>query len=259
MFAFGRCDTKRLDFAFRERAGITAQLAFFDPTMVARGLSHPNKRTPTVATREAEAVDVEHDSHTDDSGDEADALAHPAVRLFEDALDPVARALGYEVVLVEWVGRGRVVRIYLDHPNGVSLDDCSRMSRIFSNALDAAEADPASAAMAALLAQPYTLEVSSPGIDRPLVRLGHFARHVGARAVVRTRVTITSEDGTSLGTQRTFHGRIVATVVDPDHPGDDRRGLVHLRALDADMIYLIPLAGIRRANLVYEAGPSRAS
>lgn len=171
------------------------------------------------------------------------------VALLEEAIDPVARAMGYEIVLLEWLGGrgGRIVRVYLDHPNGISLDDCTRMSRIFSNALDAAEADPQTPALAALLAQPYTLEVSSPGVDRPLRRLSHFARHVGGRAVIRTREPLNPGDD-----QRTFHGRIVGTEVEASNPEDDRLGTVLLRALDGDIIYPISLAGIRRANLVYE-------
>lgn len=173
-----------------------------------------------------------------------------ATRLLEDAVDPVARAMGYEVVLVEWAGsrNGRIVRVYLDHPSGVSLDDCTRMSRIFSNALDAAEADPQTPALTALLAQPYTLEVSSPGLDRPLVKLSHFARCVGGRALIKTRHAIRGGDPD----QRTFHGRIVGTAVDPGHADDDRRGTVNLKALDGDTLYDISLADIRRAHLVYE-------
>jgi ribosome maturation factor RimP len=158
--------------------------------------------------------------------------------------------MGFEVVVIEFAGGrgGRIVRVYLDHPSGVSLDACTRMSRIFSNALDAAEADPETPALAALLAQPYTLEVSSPGVDRPLVRLSHFARFVGGRAVIKTRRAIPGGDPD----QRTFHGRIVGTAVDPAATDDDRRGTVALRALDGDTIHDIQLADIRRANLVYE-------
>jgi ribosome maturation factor RimP len=184
-----------------------------------------------------------------DAAEGNDAGNAATVALLEEAIEPVARAMGYEIVLLEWLGGrgGRIVRVYLDHPNGVSLDDCSRMSRIFSNALDAAEADPQTPALAALLAQPYTLEVSSPGVDRPLRRLSHFARNVGGRAVVRTREPLIPDND-----QRTFHGRIVGTEVDPSNPEDDRLGTVLLRALDGDIIYPISLPEIRRANLVYE-------
>jgi ribosome maturation factor RimP len=211
-------------------------------------------RRPTPSSRPKHAA-VHDDAAVRSAGSEIDdhgeAGGHDgAVRLLEDAVEPVARAMGFEVVLLEWTGArgGRVVRVYLDHPNGVSLDDCTRMSGVLSNALDAAEADPTTPELAALLSQPYTLEVSSPGVDRPLVRLSHFARFVGGRAVVRTFHPLPGQGGSD---QRTFHGRIVGTEVDAADPADDRRGSVLLRSLDSDTIYKISLADIRRANLVY--------
>jgi ribosome maturation factor RimP len=196
-----------------------------------------------------ESPEYERDPSAETSGETPGEGGEAAAFLLEQAVEGAARAMGYEVVLLEWLGGrgGRVARIYLDHPNGVSLDDCTRMSRIFSAALDAAEADPETPALAALLAQPYTLEVSSPGVDRPLVRLSHFARVVGGRAVIRTRVALTPGSD-----QKTFHGHIVGTEVDPLHPTDDRRGTVRLRALDGDTVHAIALTDIRRANLVYE-------
>lgn len=228
--------------------------------MAAKTPQHHSRRPPRAtedaeqagvdAVVEANATQGEHD-HGEAQGEGGEASA----ALLEAVVDGVARAMGYEVVLLEWLGgrSGRVARIYLDHPNGISLDDCTRMSRIFSNALDAAEADPETPALAALLAQPYTLEVSSPGVDRPLVRLSHFARVVGGRAVVRTRGPLVAGSD-----QKTFHGHVVGTEVDPNHPVDDRRGIVRLRALDGDTVYAIALTEIRRANLVYELpGPAQ--
>lgn len=214
--------------------------------MATRRPTHNNR--PKVPPQPAVVDDV---AGSDAEHDAAGHDAHEgAVRLLEAAVEPVARAMGFEVVLIEWAGArgGRVVRVYLDHPNGVSLDDCSRMSGVLSNALDAAEADPETPELTALLSQPYTLEVSSPGVDRPLVRLSHFARHVGGRAVVRTFHPL---PGQGSADQRTFHGRIVGTEVDAADPADDRRGTVLLRSLDSDTIYKISLADIRRANLVY--------
>ena len=244
-------------------------------SMVAKTPSSRSKRpaaAPEDAVTDAAPEDVVADEPGDDepadeptelaardAREEADDPAETgpvhaaAVRLLEDAVDPVARAMGYEVVLLEWAGGrgGRIARIYLDHPNGITLDDCTRMSRIFSSALDAAEADPEVPALAALLAQPYTLEVSSPGVDRPLVRLSHFARHVGGRAVVRTHAPIVADSD-----QKTFHGHIAGSEVDPVAPTDDRRGTVLLRVLDGDIIHAIALTDIKRANLVFElAGP----
>lgn len=208
----------------------------------ARFFSSPELSNQPMAARNTHAKRPPQDDTV--HGDDA------AIGLLEGAIEPVARAMGYEIVLIEFAGgsRGRIVRVYLDHPSGVNLDACSRMSRIFSNALDAAEADPETPALTALLASPYTLEVSSPGVDRPLVRLSHFAKCVGGRAVVKTKRAIPGGDPD----QRTFHGRIVGTAVDPANPDDDRKGSFTLRALDGDTIYDIGLADLRRANLVYE-------
>ena len=74
-----------------------------------------------------------------------------------------------EVLLAELVG-GSLVRLFIDHPGGVSLDLCERVT-----------------AHLAALREQYALEVSSPGIERPLSKPEHFRRFVGRRARVRTR------------------------------------------------------------------------
>src|SRR5690349_1862554 len=107
-----------------------------------------------------------------------------AVAVLERAIEPVVEDMGFELLLLEWLGSGkrRVLRVYLDHPGGVSVADCGKMSGIIGNALDASEVAPTSdPALVALLAHPYTLEVSSPGVDRPLTKFRHFADHVGGR------------------------------------------------------------------------------
>ena len=75
---------------------------------------------------------------------------------------------------------GRVLRLYLDKEGGPNVDDIIRVSRALSDVLDAEDAVDGA----------YTLEVSSPGINRPLRRREHFARFVGKRIRVRTRDTI---------------------------------------------------------------------
>src|SRR5690554_1303822 len=128
-----------------------------------------------------------------------------AVGLLESAIEPLVEDLGYELVLLEWLGSGkhRVMRLYLDSPAGVTVGDCTRVGRVLSNALDAQETAPETApelgtetevqaapprdpALAALLGKPYTLEVSSPGVDRPLTRRRHFADQVGGRVKLET-------------------------------------------------------------------------
>ena len=78
-------------------------------------------------------------------------------------------------------GKGKTLRFYIDGPNGVSIDDCANASRQISVLLDV-EDDVVSGA--------YTLEVSSPGLDRPLGRLSDFERFVGQQAKLSTRCLV---------------------------------------------------------------------
>ena len=74
-----------------------------------------------------------------------------------------------EVLLAEVVG-GRLVRLFIDHPKGVSLELCERVTKLLPE-----------------IREEYALEVSSPGTERPLTKPEHFQRYVGRRARVRTR------------------------------------------------------------------------
>ena len=74
-----------------------------------------------------------------------------------------------EVLLAEVVG-GRLVRLYIDHPDGVSLAMCERVTKLLPD-----------------VREKYALEVSSPGPERPLSKPEHFRRYVGRKAKVRTR------------------------------------------------------------------------
>ncbi len=87
-------------------------------------------------------------------------------------LEPVVTGLGYEMVGIEWSAdtRGRkVLRIYIDAEDGITVDDCEQVSRQISALLDVE--NPVRGA--------YMLEVSSPGLDRPLFSLKHFERFMG--------------------------------------------------------------------------------
>jgi ribosome maturation factor RimP len=100
--------------------------------------------------------------------------------LLEQLVSPVATALGCELWGLEYLTQGRytTVRIYIDGPNGVSLDDCERVSRQVSSVFDVE--DP--------IDGEYTLEVSSPGMDRPLYNETQYARYVGETISVRLRI-----------------------------------------------------------------------
>lgn len=96
-------------------------------------------------------------------------------------LEPVVENLGYELVMVELVGSApRTLRLYIDAPGGVNVDDCESVSRHVSASLDVE--DP--------IVGTYSLEVSSPGIERPLVRDAHFRNHVGERVKVRLATSV---------------------------------------------------------------------
>jgi ribosome maturation factor RimP len=94
---------------------------------------------------------------------------------------PLAAKEAMEIVDIEFRHEGsrggRVLRLYLDKDGGPNVDDLSRVSRELSDVLDSTDAVEGA----------YTLEVSSPGINRPLRRPEHFARFVGKRIRVRTR------------------------------------------------------------------------
>ncbi len=92
--------------------------------------------------------------------------------------DPLCEAEGMELVHVEYQRepRGRILRLYIDKPGGVKVDDCVNISRQVSDLLDVSMDDIGA----------YHLEVSSPGIDRPLGRERDFSRFKGQRTHIKT-------------------------------------------------------------------------
>lgn len=86
-------------------------------------------------------------------------------------LEPVVTAMGYELVLLEYhpYGGSGVLRLFIDTANGVTLGDCERVSKEVAGLLDVEDPIP----------QNYQLEVSSPGLDRPLAKPQHFEQFSG--------------------------------------------------------------------------------
>lgn len=136
-------------------------------------------------------------------------------------LEPVISAMGYEMLGIEYFtrGHGSLLRIYIDNEAGISVDDCERVSNQVTGILDVN--DPIHGS--------YNLEVSSPGLDRPLFTLEQFRRFKGHRAQVKLRSKL---DG-----RRNFTGEIGA--VEPD------RVVLH----DRDERYTIPADLIEKAHL----------
>ena len=135
-----------------------------------------------------------------------------------------------EVLLAEVLG-GRCLRVYIDHPDGVTLAVCERVTALLSEERER-----------------YSLEVSSPGSERPLTKPAHFRRFVGRRARVRTR-----HPRATLG-----HGR-------PDSRPEHRRRPVRsftgelVGASESEItlaadggVIAIPYSEIRRSNLIEE-------
>ena len=109
-------------------------------------------------------------------------------------VEPIVESMGYEFVGLEYISQGKhsILRIFIDKPDGVLVDDCSKVSGQLSAMLDVE--DP--------IRGEYSLEVSSPGMDRPLFTAAHFAQFVGSKCVMRMKMPI---DG-----QRKFTGLIKA-------------------------------------------------
>ncbi len=138
-------------------------------------------------------------------------------------IGPTLEAMGYAVVRVKVLGKGRrTLQVMAEHLDGagITADDCGEVSRVVSAVLDVEDPFPG----------PYVLEVSSPGIDRPLIRRGDFERFTGLEARIETRCRI---DG-----HRRFRGRLLGVF----------EGSVRI-ALDASEAE-IPLEDIVAAKLV---------
>ena len=97
----------------------------------------------------------------------------------EALIEPVVNSFDCELWGVDYrpMNRSALLRVFIDRPDGVTLDHCSQVSYQLSGLLDVE--DP--------IKVPYTLEVSSPGIDRPLLRLEHYRKHIGHDAKVRLK------------------------------------------------------------------------
>jgi ribosome maturation factor RimP len=108
--------------------------------------------------------------------------SRPVVDRISEVVSPILWALGLELVDVVCVGQGArsVVRVYIDKPGGVTVDDCGRAHLAIGPALDVADPFP----------HPYTLEVSSPGLDRAFKRIQDYRRALGEPVSVKLRQAI---------------------------------------------------------------------
>lgn len=137
-----------------------------------------------------------------------------------ELLDPVVQGMGYELVGVEFDGHQRTLRVYIDRLEGITLDDCSAVSYQLSGVLDVEDPIPGR----------YQLEVSSPGMDRPLFTRAHFERFAGE--VVRLQLN------RPLDGRRRFKARLQGVE------GDE------ILLQDEDKLIRIPYESIEKARLV---------
>jgi ribosome maturation factor RimP len=141
----------------------------------------------------------------------------------ERLVAPSLAATGFEVVRVQFVGQySPVLQIMIERTDrrAISVDDCANVSRAVSALLDVEDVIPGS----------YTLEVSSPGIDRPLTRPEHFVRFAGFEAKLETRIPL---DG-----RKRFTGRLLGLEGE------------RVRIATAEGELALPLADVQRAKLV---------
>lgn len=144
------------------------------------------------------------------------------LKLLQELVEPVVKGLGLELWGVEFTlaGKNSLLRIYIDGSEGVTVDDCARVSHQVSGLLDVEEP----------ISEQYSLEVSSPGMDRPLYTLEQFTAYAGHTIQLRLRMPF---DG-----RRKFKG--ILNGVEGDEV---------LLVVDNEE-YLLPYELIERANVV---------
>ncbi|MBY6093911.1 ribosome maturation factor RimP [Ferrimonas balearica] len=144
-------------------------------------------------------------------------------RLTEMLSEPV-EALGYELWGIQYVRAGNhsTLRLFIEHENGITVDDCAAVSRQVGAVLDVE--DP--------ITTEYNLEVSSPGLDRPLFTAEHYQRYMGSEAVVVLNMPMEGK--------RKWQGEIVA--VDGD--------MVTLRHNEKDQVVALP--NVQKAHVIHK-------
>ena len=141
-----------------------------------------------------------------------------------ELLEPVVTALGYEMLGIEYFRQkdGSMLRLYIDKDVGITIDDCTRVNHQVIGVLDVH--DP--------IKEKYFLEISSPGLDRPLFTLEQFQRFIGEKVKMKLREKIEE--------RRKFKGVIKAV--------EESAVLISDDGVD----YLIPAEAIDSAHLVPE-------
>jgi ribosome maturation factor RimP len=148
------------------------------------------------------------------------------LELLYQIITPAVEALDLELWGIEFQGQGKqtMLRLYIDSPDGIGVDDCARVSHQVSGVLDVE--DP--------IKSEFTLEVSSPGVDRPLFKLDQYGKNVGS--VISVRLNVAYEG------RRKYQG--VLTAVENDE----------ILMIVDDHEYAFPLEMIDKAHVVARLG-----
>jgi len=167
------------------------------------------------------------------------------VERVREIADRVAASSGLEVVEVEILGGGeaRMLRVFLDKPAagndplaGVTHEDCAKFSREFGTILDVEDAMPGS----------YTLEVSSPGLDRKLIKAADFTRFTGSRVKLTTRQPLNDTRHFEGRLESFENGRLLLDLSVASHKSRKKMGEAAGTKVE------IEFANVEKANLVPE-------
>jgi ribosome maturation factor RimP len=145
------------------------------------------------------------------------------MKLLHELVEPSVSALGFELWGIEFLSQGKhsTLRVYIDsEENGITVDDCAKVSHQISGIMDVE--DP--------IAGNYTLEVSSPGVDRPLFTLEQFAAYAGSHIQLRLRIAYEGRRKFK-GILNGIEGDDILVVVDEEE-------------------YMLPIEYIDRANII---------
>jgi len=167
------------------------------------------------------------------------------VERVREIADRVAATSGFEIVDVEFLGGGkaRMLRVFLDKSAagtdplaGVTHEDCAKFSREFGTILDVEDVMPGA----------YTLEVSSPGLDRKLVKAADFARFTGSRVKLTTRQPVNNNRHFEGRLEKLEDGRLTLDLSVASHKSRKKMGEAAGQKIE------IEFANVEKANLVPE-------
>ncbi len=139
-----------------------------------------------------------------------------------ELLRPAVEETGKTLLGIEYISAGNnsILRLFIDHENGIDVDDCAEVSRQVGALLDVE--DP--------ISSEYNLEVSSPGVDRPLFELSHFQAVLGETVNIKLSIPLNG--------RRKFKGPLVAI--------ENNNLIIEVDSID----YELPISNVDKANLV---------